>query len=129
MSVTPWEFVNNAQSSNCLDGYNTFLTNRTLSSCLRFYYTRTFDYINALDWSSVPEKTRALITAGLIRQFPRYNYRYVKAAKYEKSKLESDIEVVMIRLDCSENEARTYLREELISREVLDSWKDMEYFK
>lgn len=130
MSVAPWEFVNNCLAGvESLEGYNTFLTNRTLSSNPKFFINDIFRGINSLEWSSVPEPTRALITRNLIRAAPRYSYKYVKSAKVEKLWKDEDIQVVMFRLKCSEVDANEYLQNNLIDEKILKKWKDEGIFK
>lgn len=130
MSIAPWEFVNNVLTgSDSTEGYNTFLTNRTLSSNLRFFSTRVFYDINSHEWSSVPENIRALITAGLIRKNPRFNYKYVKIAKISKAWQDEDIQMVMLRLNCNEDEAKSYIEEEFVSKDTLEQWKSEGFFK
>jgi len=132
MSVAPWEFVNNCLAGvDSLEGYNTFLTNRTISSNAKFFINDIFRGINSLEWSSVPEPTRALITRNLIRAAPRprYAYKYVKSAKVEKLWKDEDIQVVMFRLKCSEVDANAYLQENLIPDKILKQWKDEGVFK
>ena len=129
-AVTPWEFVSNVL--NGLDGdegYNTFLTNRTLSSNPKMFGLRVFEHINSYEWSSVPEPVRAMITANLLRKVPRFNYKYVKNGKVSKLWQDEDIQMVMLRLNCSESEAQLYIQEKFISQEKLDKWKQEGYYK
>lgn len=130
MSVAPWEFVNNVVSgSQSLEGYSTFLTNRTISSNPRLFGLRVFDMINSLEWSSVPEEVRASITANLIRRLPRFNYKYIKNAKVQKLWQDEDIQTVMIRMNCSETEAELYISKGYVTEDILDKWKTEGFYK
>lgn len=130
MSVAPWEFVDNVLNGDeSLLGYNTFLTNRVLSSNPKLYAIRAFDCINSYEWSSVPEEIRAKITAGLIKAVPRYRYKYVKNAKVVKLWKDEDVKVVMQRVHCSELEAKLYIEEKLITQDTLEQWKSEGYYE
>lgn len=130
MSVAPWEFINNVQAGGTsLEGYNTFLTNRTLSSNLKMYSLRAFDFINSYEWSSVPENVRAQITANLIRKLPRFNYKYVKNGKVVKAWQDEDVQTVMQRMECTEKDAQVYIEEGFVSQDVIDRWKDEGFYK
>ncbi len=130
MSVAPWEFVNNVlNGSDSDEGYNTFLTNRTISSNPKLFIGRVFDYINSYEWSSVPEPVRAMITADLIRRVPRFNYKYVKNGKVSKLWQDEDVQIVMLRLNCNEEEAQLYIQEQFIKQETIDRWKQEGFYK
>jgi len=130
MSVAPWEFINNIQAGGTsTEGYNTFLTNRTLSSNLKMYSLRAFDFINSYEWSSVPEEVRAQITANLIRKLPRFNYKYVKNGKVVKAWQDEDVQTVMQRMECTEKDAQVYIEEGFVSQDVIDRWKDEGFYK
>lgn len=130
MSVAPWEFINNVQAGGTsMEGYNTFLTNRTLSSNLKMYSLRAFDFINSYEWSSVPENVRAQITANLIRKLPRFNYKYVKNGKVVKAWQDEDVQTVMQRMECTEKDAQVYIEEGFVSQDVIDRWKDEGFYK
>lgn len=129
-SVAPWEFVSNVlNGSDDYEGYNTFLTNRTLSSNPQMFGSRVFEYINSYEWSSVPEPVRAMITANLLRRIKRFNYKYVKNGKVTKLWQDEDIQIVMLRLNCSEVDAQIYIQEKFISQEKLDKWKQEGFYK
>lgn len=130
MSVAPWEFVNNVlNGSDSDEGYNTFLTNRTISSNPKLFIGRVFDHINSYEWSSVPEPVRAMITANLIRRVPRFNYKYVKNGKVSKLWQDEDVQIVMLRLNCNEEEAQLYIQEQFIKQETIDRWKQEGFYK
>lgn len=130
MSVAPWEFVNNAMAgSDSLEGYSTFLTNRTLSSNPKFFGAKAFDLMNSLEWSSVPEDIRALITANLIKKLPRFQYKYVKNGKVVKNWQDEDVQMVMLRVGCNEDEAMTYIEKKYITEEQIEKWKAEGYYK
>lgn len=131
MSVAPWEFVNNCvagRDSN--EGYNIFLTNRTLSSNTNFFLLDLFRGLNSIEFSSgVPDETRALVTRNLIKYLPKYQYKYVKNAKVETLWKDEDIQVVMFRLKCNELEANEYLKRNFVDQKTLKRWKDEGVFK
>lgn len=130
MSVAPWEFVNAAAiGSDSLEGYNTFLTNRTLSSNPKMYSMHIFDSLNAYEWSSVPEEVRAKITANLIRKLPRFNYKYIKNAKVVKLWQDEDVQMVMLRMNCTETDAQIYITEGFINPDTIERWKDEGFYK
>lgn len=90
---------------------------------------RIFEHLNSYEWSSVPEHIRAMITANLLRKVPRFNYKYVKNGKVSKLWQDEDIQMVMLRLNCSEVEAQLYIQEKFISPEKLDKWKQEGFYK
>lgn len=129
-SVTPWEFVSNVQNGvDSPEGYNTFLTNRTVSSNPKMFLASVFEFINSYEWSSVPEAVRASITANLIRKAPRFNYKYVKNGKVVKHWQDEDVQMVMLRLDCNELEAKLYIEEQFIKPETIERWKQEGFYK
>lgn len=128
MSVTPWDFVNNCvNGSDSLEGYSTFLTNRTISSCPRML--GPLKSMNCYEWSSVPENIRALITKNILKKYPKYPYRYVKNFKAEKIKDNEDAILVCNRLRCSPTEAADYLNNNMIDPKILKKWREEGFFK
>lgn len=128
MSVTPWDFVSNCvNGSDSLEGYSTFLTNRTISSNPRMI--GVMRKMNSYEWSSVPENIRAMITSNVLKKYPKYPYRYVKNFKTEKIKDNEDAIMVCDRLRCSPSEALEYLNNGMISQELLEKWKKQGFYK
>lgn len=130
MSVAPWEFVSNVLNGlDSNEGYNTFLTNRVLSSNPKMFLAKVYELINSYEWSSVPEPVRASITANLIRYAPRFNYKYIKNGKVTKLWQDEDVQMVMLRLNCNEEEAQLYIQEKFITQDTLDKWKSEGFYK
>ena len=128
--AAPWDFVQQASlGAENPEGYNTFLTNRVLSSNTKFFSMRLLSYINSIDWSSVPEDVRAKITANLIRKLPKFSYKYIKNAKVVKSWQDEDVQILMLRLKCSETDAKEYITEGFISQDTIDKLKEEGYYE
>jgi len=70
-----------------------------------------------------------MITANLLRRIKRFNYKYVKNGKVTKLWQDEDIQIVMLRLNCSEVDAQIYIQEKFISQEKLDKWKQEGFYK
>ena len=122
MATTPWDFVNNCvNGSDSLEGYTTFLTNRTISS--NFKMLQLMKFINSYEWSSVPENIRATITKNLLKRAGRFPYRYVKNFKTEKLSNNEEVMIVSFRLRCSLTEALEYLQNGFVDKSILDRWK------